>query len=258
MNKLQIFKNEKFGELEIYVDENGKVWFPAIEVAKMLGYKNPRKAILDHCKKHGVKFRDVIANTGFGDSRQMKKYIDEGNVIRLITKSHMPKAEEIESWIFDDMVPSVMRYGMYATEELLNNPDLFIRVSAELKREQEEKKLLESKIEQDKPKLDFLNNIIESKGTFLTSEIAADYDISAIELNRLLHGARLIRHVGSQWILYKKHMGKEYADSETVPYWDKDTGEERIKIRTRWTQKGREKIHQILTGLGIGTVMNRS
>ena len=117
---------------------------------------------------------------------------------------------------------------------------------------------LESKIEQDKPKLDFLNNIIESKGTFLTSEIAADYDISAIELNRLLHGARLIRHVGSQWILYKKHMGKEYADSETVPYWDKDTGEERIKIRTRWTQKGREKIHQILTGLGIGTVMNRS
>ena len=55
MNKLQIFKNEKFGELEIYVDENGKVWFPATDVAKMLGYKNPHKAVLDHCKEHGVK-----------------------------------------------------------------------------------------------------------------------------------------------------------------------------------------------------------
>ena len=258
MNQLQIFKNEKFGELEIYVDENGKVWFPATDVAKMLGYKNPHKAVLDHCKEHGVTFREVIANTGFGDSRQMKKYIDEGNVIRLITKSHMPKAEEIESWIFDDMVPSVMRYGMYAVEELLNDPDFLMQVAVELKKEKDSNKMLQNKINQDKPKLDFLNNIIESKGTFLTSEIAADYDISAIELNRLLHGARLIRHVGSQWILYKKHMGKEYADSETVPYWDKAAGEERIKIRTRWTQKGREKIHEILTGLGIGTVMNRS
>lgn len=258
MNQLQIFKNEKFGELEIYVDENGKVWFPATDVAKMLGYKNPHKAVLDHCKEHGVTFREVIANTGFGDSRQMKKYIDEGNVIRLITKSHMPKAEEIESWIFDDMVPSVMRYGMYAVEELLNDPDFLMQVAVELKKEKDSNKMLQNKINQDKPKLDFLNNIIESKGTFLTSEIAADYDISAIELNRLLHGARLIRHVGSQWILYKKHMGKEYADSETVPYWDKAAGEERIKVQSKWTQKGREKIHEILTGLGIGTVMNRS
>ena len=97
MNNL-IVKNKKFGNLEIYVDEKGKVWFPATEVAEMLGYKNPHKAILDHCKEHGVTFREVIANTGFGDSKQKKKYIDEGNVFRLITKSHIPGAEEFESW----------------------------------------------------------------------------------------------------------------------------------------------------------------
>lgn len=75
MNNL-IVKNKKFGNLEIYVDEKGKVWFPATEVAEMLGYKNPHKAILDHCKEHGVTFREVIANTGFGDSKQKKKYIE--------------------------------------------------------------------------------------------------------------------------------------------------------------------------------------
>ena len=96
MNEL-IMKNEKFGELEIYVDENGKVWFPATEVSEMLGYKNPHKAILDHCKEHGVTFREVIANTGFGASRQNKKYINEGNIIRLITKSQLKGAEEFES-----------------------------------------------------------------------------------------------------------------------------------------------------------------
>ena len=112
MNEL-IVKNKKFGNLEIYVDEKGKVWFPATEVAEMLGYKNPHKAILDHCKEHGVTFREVIANTGFGDSKQKKKYIDEGNVFRLITKSHIPGAEEFESWIFDEVIPQIMKTGKY-------------------------------------------------------------------------------------------------------------------------------------------------
>ena len=117
---------------------------------------------------------------------------------------------------------------------------------------------LESKIKQNKPKLDYLDSILESEKTLLASQIAADYDMSARALNRTLHEVGLIRKVGGQWILYKKHMEKEYTDSETIPYIDKDTGEERIKIRTRWTQKGREKIHEILTGLGISTVMDRS
>ena len=95
------------------MDEKGKVWFPATEVAEMLGYKNPHKAILDHCKEHGVTFREVIANTGFGDSKQKKKYIDEGNVFRLITKSHIPGAEEFESWIFDEVIPQIMKTGKY-------------------------------------------------------------------------------------------------------------------------------------------------
>lgn len=253
MNQLQIFKNEKFGNLEIYIDENGKVWFPATDVAKMLGYKNPQEAIRMHCKEAGCVFRSVSYPSG----AKRKKYIDEGNVIRLITKSHIPGAEELESWIFDGIVPSVIKHGMYVTEELLDDPDLSIQVLTELKKERDEKKLLQTKIEEDKPKLEFLDKVLESKGTFLTSEIAADYDISAIHLNRLLHEARLIRHVGSQWILYKKHMGKKYADSETVPYWDKAAGEERIKVQSRWTQRGREKIHEILTGLGIETVMDK-
>ena len=102
MNEL-IVKNEKFGELEIYVDGNGKVWFPATEVAEMLGYKNPRKAILDHCSDKGVTFRDSLTEGG----EQKKKHIDEGNVIRLLAKSNIPGAEEFESWIFDEAIPKI-------------------------------------------------------------------------------------------------------------------------------------------------------
>ena len=108
MNEL-IMKNEKFGVLEIYVDEKGKVWFPATEVAEMLGYKNPQKAIRDHCKEAGCTIRSVSYPSG----TKQKKYIDEGNIIRLLTKSHIPGAEEFESWIFDEVIPQIMKTGKY-------------------------------------------------------------------------------------------------------------------------------------------------
>ena len=69
MNKLQIFNNSEFGELEIYVDENGKVWFPATEVAEMLGYKNPQKAIRDHCVEKGCTIRSVLTKGGKQDKK---------------------------------------------------------------------------------------------------------------------------------------------------------------------------------------------
>lgn len=86
-----------FGELQVFVD-NGNVYFPASEVASILGYSNPRKAILDHCKKDGVTIRDIIDLLG---RKQQKKFINEGNLYRLIVKSKLPEAEKFESWVFE-------------------------------------------------------------------------------------------------------------------------------------------------------------
>ena len=116
-------------------------------------------------------------------------------------------------------------------------------------------KRLEIKANEDKPKLDYLNKILQSSGTLKISQVAADYNMSAIALNKLLHEAGLIRKVNDQWILYKKYMEKGYTDSETtiIPCIDQETGErkEKTKLLTVWTQKGRLKIHEILTDLGI-------
>ncbi len=173
-----IMKNEKFGELEIYVDENGKVWFPATEVAEMLGYKNPQEAIRKHCKEAGCVFRSVSYPSG----TKQKKYIDEGNIIRLLTKSHIPGAEEFESWIFDEVVPSVIKKGMYATEELLDNPDLFIQILTDLKNTREEKKLLENKVIEDKPKVLFADSVSTSKTTILVRELAVILNQNGIDI----------------------------------------------------------------------------
>lgn len=89
MNEIRIFQNSEFGELEVR-EIDGKMYFPATECARMLGYEIPRKAIWDHCK--GVLKRNVPIN----GTEQAKNYIPEGDLYRLIVHSRMPAAEQFE------------------------------------------------------------------------------------------------------------------------------------------------------------------
>jgi len=167
MNELQIFKSEKFGEIQILI-ENGREYFPATEVAKILGYSNPQKAVRDHCKEKGCTNRSVLTKGG----KQEKKFIDEGNLYRLITKSNLPQAEVFESWVFDEVLPSIRKTGMYATDELLNNPDLAIKAFTRLKEEQDKRKQLEKQIEDQAPAVAFANSLSVSDDCILVREMA--------------------------------------------------------------------------------------
>ncbi|MBP6280974.1 MAG: hypothetical protein KA384_02865 [Leptotrichiaceae bacterium] len=114
-NELQIFKNDKFGEIEILI-ENGKEYFPATEIAKILGYSNPHDAIIRHCKKEGLVIHEGVLNAGLGEQIVSKKYIDEGNLYRLIIKSNLPQAEIFERWVFDEVIPSIRKIGSYTVK----------------------------------------------------------------------------------------------------------------------------------------------
>ena len=81
------------------------------------------------------------------------------------------------------------------------------------------------------------------------TQIAADYGLSGIRLNKILHDERFIRNVNGQWLLYSEHMNKGYTKSETIIMKRKD-GTDKAIPTTKWTQKGRLKIHNILTNLG--------
>ena len=100
MNNLQIFKNTEFGEVRT-IEENGKVLFCGSDCAKALGYTNSRKALGDHCK--GVTKRSTLTAGG----KQEMSFISEGDLYRLITHSKLPSAEKFESWVFDEVLPSI-------------------------------------------------------------------------------------------------------------------------------------------------------
>lgn len=106
MNELQIFNSEEFGEVRT-VEIDGKPYFVGTDVAKALGYSNPRKAILDHCK--GVTKRDTPTSSGI----QSMSYINEGDLYRLIMKSKLPSAEKFEAWVMDEVLPTIRKTGSY-------------------------------------------------------------------------------------------------------------------------------------------------
>ncbi|WP_122788840.1 phage antirepressor KilAC domain-containing protein [Intestinibacillus sp. Marseille-P6563] len=166
MNELQIFQNAEFGTIRT-IEENGKVLFCGSDVAKALGYKNPTKAIADHCK--GTVERR--ANDSLGRQQNMK-FITEGDIYRLGAKSELPGADKFECWIFDEVLPSIRKHGAYMTPETLEaaimNPDTLIKIATALKDEQEKRKALEianSELTVDnqimKPKADYFDEIVD-------------------------------------------------------------------------------------------------
>ena len=109
MNEMQIFTNELFGSIRILEENDGKVLFCGSDVAKALGYADTQKAIKTHCKKDGWVIRPVIDSMG---RTQDAKFITEGNLYRLITHSKLPDAEKFESWVFDEILPSIWKHGL--------------------------------------------------------------------------------------------------------------------------------------------------
>lgn len=107
MNQLQVFNNEQFGQVRM-LEESGTVLFCGADIAKALGYVNPRKALSDHCK--GVTKRDTPTASGV----QEMSFIPEGDVYRLIVRSNLPAAEQFERWVMDEVLPTIRKTGTYA------------------------------------------------------------------------------------------------------------------------------------------------
>ncbi|ERH99708.1 putative phage-encoded protein [Bacillus thuringiensis T01-328] len=256
MTKMQTFAHNMFGNLEVFI-KDGKEYFPATDVAKVLGYTNPHKAIRDHCKQEGVNETLVPTNSG----KQMKKFINEPNLYRLIAKSKLPQAEQFEKWVFEEVLPSIRKHGAYMTPHtinaLLQDPDLLIGLASQLKQEQQARQVAEQKnlmltqqVAEHASKITYLDQILQSKDTVTVSQIAADYGLSAVRLNKILKDEKIQYKVNNQWLLYAKHQNKGYTKSQTIDVTHSD-GSKSVKMNTRWTQKGRLFIHDMLTKQGI-------
>jgi len=245
-NQVQIFTNEEFGRLEVLTIE-GNPYFPAKECAEILGHKNPHKAVIDHCREDGLTKCEVIDSLG---RKQKKNYISEGNLYRLIIRSKLPAAERFESWVCDEVLPSIRRHGAYITsptiarmrEDSLFSESLLETLSAERAKYDE----LLDYVERLQPKVEYCDAILAADKTIPVSIIAKDYGMSAAAFNKLLHAFEVQYKIGGVWLLYAKYANQGYTASKTF---HKPNGE--VEIYTHWTQKGRNFLYYVLKYHGI-------
>ncbi|HDE8874926.1 TPA: phage antirepressor KilAC domain-containing protein [Staphylococcus aureus] len=247
MQALQTFNFEELPVRTLTVD--GEPYFVGNDVAQILGYEDYRGAINKKVDTED-KLRSQIDHAG---QKRSVTLINESGLYSLIFSSKLESAKRFKRWVTSDVLPAIRKHGIYATdnviEQTLKDPDYIITVLTEYKKEKEQNLLLQQEIGELKPKADYVDEILKSTGTLATTQIAADYGISAQKLNKLLHEARLQRKVNKQWVLYSEHMGKSYTDSDTITIVRSD-GREDTVLQTRWTQKGRLKIHEIMTEFG--------
>lgn len=125
----------------------------------------------------------------------------------------------------------------------------------EIKRLEAENEQQKQAIADFQPIKRYVDTILGSKASLATSQVAADYDLTANKLNKILHEEGIQHNVNGQWILYRKHMGQGYTKSKTISF-VRSNGEHDTKLHTQWTQKGRMMIHEILERRGIKAVMD--
>ncbi|HID1127840.1 TPA: phage antirepressor [Clostridioides difficile] len=163
MNNLQIFEKLEFGQIRM-VEIDNKPYFVATDIAKALGYSNTRDAVKKHCK--WVAKCDIPHPQS--NSKVLKvNIIPEGDMYRLISNSELPNAEKFESWVFDEVLPTIRKTGGYIhTTEDMSDDEIMAKALQVAQRK------IESKNRELEEKNRFINQIASSKNSLLVREVA--------------------------------------------------------------------------------------
>ena len=171
MNELQIFESPEFGQVRTVVIEN-EPWFVGKDVANILGYANTKDAISSHVEEDDKTIIQRSENTTLEIPNRGLTFINESGLYSLIFSSKLPNAKKFKRWVTSEVLPTIRKHGMYATEELLDNPDVAIAAFTALKEEREKRKLLEAQIEADKPKVIFAEAVDAAQTSILVGDLA--------------------------------------------------------------------------------------
>lgn len=254
MSKFNItpFFKKEFGEIRV-VEIEGNPYFVGGDIAKALGYAEPRSAISKKVDSEDKGVAKMETPSGI----QEMTVINESGLYSLVLSSKLPSAKNFKRWVTSEVLPSIRKHGMYARDEILDNPDLLIQVATKLKQEREQRRQLEvvntalnQQIGELKPKADYTDMVLKNKGLVTVTAIAKDYGMSASMMNKKLHELGIQYKQGGQWFLYSKYHDKGYTSSETNEI-TRSNGMKDIVMNTKWTQKGRLFIYNELKEIGI-------
>lgn len=253
--ELQVFNNTEFGYVRT-TTVNDEVMFVGKDVADILGYQNGSRDINRHVDEED---RDKMM---IFDGKQDKEtiIINESGLYSLILSSKMPNARKFKHWVTAEVLPSIRKHGMYAIDEILNNPDLAIAALTKFKKEREKRKQFEcmalaqrQQIAEMQPKASYYDLILQNKNTVPITQISKDYGMSGRKFNELLHELGVQYKFRKTWLLYQHYAECGYTQSRTYAI-----NENRSVMHTYWTQKGRLFLYDLLKNKGIYPLIEQS
>ena len=244
--------------IEIQVNENQEQTISGRELHMFLGIETPYK-----------KWFDRMCEYGFEENREYltadkNVYGQNGQVMPQKQFDHIMKLDMAkELWMLTrNEKGKQARHYFLEVERDWNSPGKVMARALLIANKQIDTLKLENTVQRQvisefKPIKEYVDTILSSEDTVTVTQIAADYGISAKALNKILNEQGLIRKVGGQWVLYSNHMQKGYTKSETIDVTRSD-GSVKVVMNTKWTQKGRLKIHELLTAIGVLANMDKT
>ena len=231
-NELINFHHEMFGDIRA-IERDGEPWFVGKDVAEALGYSNASKAVMVHVDEEDKQKVMLKADSQNGNVVTATTLINESGLYSLVLSSKLPQAKVFKHWVTAEVLPSIRRHGAYATaptiEKIIASPEFGIALLKNLQQEQ---------------------NILACPETVSVSQVAQDYGMSAVAFNRILNRAGIQYSVGGQWVLYAAYKDRGLVQSYTFNYRHND-GTDGCRMYTRWTQRGRLFLYDILKKIGI-------
>ena len=248
MNELKIFKNSEFGEIRT-VEIDGEPWFVGKDVAEILGYANPSKALSDH-----VDEEDKLNNESLSSLGQRGGWlINESGLYSLILSSKLSTAKKFKRWVTSEVLPSIRRTGAYGVQvprTLKEALQLALEQEEKLEALQLDNSIKTQQIAELTPKATYYDLILQCKDLLSVTEIAKDYGMSAKGMNKKLHELGVQYNQSGVWFLYAKYQSEGYTQTKTQNY-NKPDGSQGARTHMYWTQKGRLFLYDFLKSKGI-------
>lgn len=250
MNNLQIFEFEN-KNIRTVVKDN-QPWFVGKDICDVLSIKNITQA---------MNRLDEDERSMFNIGRQGEvNIINESGLYSLILRSDKLEAKLFRKWVTSEVLPSIRKQGAYLTEEViaktLKDPNYILGIIQAFSDAKQELSIKNQIIGELKPKVDYLDLILQGKELVTISQIAKDYGMSAMKFNVELHNNRIQYLVNGQWLLYSEHQSKGYTSSKSVVITRTD-GRREVKMNTQWTQKGRMFLYNFLKEKGLLPMIER-
>ena len=250
--KIEIFKDSRFGEIRTAVDENGNIIFALKDVCNALGISNSRN-VMRYMDESYVCTMDVGVETGTkadgtpAIQQVQMAFVGEPNLYRCIFQSRKKIAKDFQKWVFDEVLPSIRKNGGYlvATEE----DDENTIVERALNLAQKAIQRLKEQNTQLSERNDYLSKIFQSKGLYTATDIAQKYGMSTIKFNKLLNDLGIQYKRNGQWFLYADKANLGLADIKTYVIGTEDNP--RLSKSLQWTAKGLEYIFNLLNDKDI-------